>query len=171
MKKILLLLIFSVKIISVHAQDVDTIPPYQKDSLHIPQFTVLKLDSTYTSDKAIPANKPVVLVYFSPTCGHCQLTAQEFGERMKDMRNIFFVWVTYYYPLDEIKNFAKKFNLQQFNNIIVGKLPDYHIPSYYKIKYTPFMAIYNKQHHLVKTYPQGTEADTLINLLKDENSL
>lgn len=167
MKKILLILLLAAKINSMHAQDADTIPPYQKDSLHIPQFTVLKLDSTYANDRAIPANKPVVLIYFSPTCGHCQLTAQEFGDKMKDMKNIFFVWFAYYYPLNEIKDFATKFNLQQFNNTIIGKLPDYNIPSFYKIKYTPFMAVYNKEHHLIKTYPQGTEADTLINLLKE----
>ena len=44
---------------------------------------------------------------------------------------------------------------------------DYTIPSYYRVKFTPFMAVYNKEHHLIKTYQQGTEADTLINLLKE----
>ncbi len=79
MKKILLLIIIAVKINAVIAQDFDTIPPYQKDSLHIPTFTILKTDSLYTSDKAIPKDKPVVIVYFSPECGHCQITADEFG--------------------------------------------------------------------------------------------
>ena len=69
MKKFFLLLIIAVKINSVHAQDFDTIPPYQKDSLHIPEFTVLKIDSTYTSDKIIPKDKPVVIIYFSPNAG------------------------------------------------------------------------------------------------------
>jgi thiol-disulfide isomerase/thioredoxin len=166
MKKLFLLLAIALKISIAYAQDYDTIPPYQKDSLHIPAFTVLQTDSSFTNDKKIPRDKPVVIVYFSPECGHCQLTAQEFGEKMKAMRNIFFVWVSYY-PLPEIKEFAKKFNLQQFTNIIIGRDPNYTIPSYYRVKFTPFMAVYNKEHHLLQTYQQGTEADTLINLLKE----
>ena len=166
MKKFLLLLFVAVKLNAVHAQDYDTIPPYEKDSLHIPSFTVLQTDSVFTNDKKIPNNKPVVIIYFSPECGHCQITADEFSKRMKEMRDIFFVWVSYY-PLPEIKDFAKKFNLRQFNNIIIGRDPNYTIPSYFRVKFTPFMAVYNREHHLIQTYGQGTEADTLINLLKE----
>ena len=45
MKKLLLILLIAIKINSITAQDFDTIPPYQKDSMHIPAFTVLKTDS------------------------------------------------------------------------------------------------------------------------------
>jgi thiol-disulfide isomerase/thioredoxin len=168
MKKLLLLLIIAVKINSIHAQEVDTIPPYQKDSLHIPKFTVLKTDSTYANETVIPKDKPVVIIYFSPECGHCQLTADEFSKRMTDLKDIYFVWVSYY-PLPEIKEFNEKFNLQQLNNLTIGRDPNYTIPSYYRVKFTPFMAVYNKEHHLIKTYGQGTDVDTLLKLLKDEN--
>jgi hypothetical protein len=30
------------------------------------------------------------------------------------------------------------------------------------------MAVYNKEHHLIQTYEQGTEADKLIALLKQQ---
>lgn len=169
MKKILLFLLIALKINSVNAQDYDTIPPYQKDSSHLPAFTVLQTDSTFTNDKKIPADKPVVIIYFSPTCGHCQITAQEFGEKMREMKDIYFVWVTYNHPLAEIDEFAKKFNLRQFTNTMIGRLTDYSLPSYYRIKYTPYMAAYNKEHHLLQTWAQGTEADTLIALLKKSN--
>ena len=165
MKIILFLFIVSLKLYSVQAQEADTIPPYQKDSLHIPAFTVLKVDSTYTNDKAIPKDKPVVIIYFSPECGHCQITADEFSKKMKEMKDIYFVWVSYY-PLPEVKEFARKFNLQQFTNIIIARDENYAIPSYYRVKFTPFMALYNKEHHLVKTWDQGTDADTLIKLAK-----
>ena len=168
MKKIILLSIIVLTINSLQAQDFDTIPPYQKDSLHIPHFIVLKTDSSYANETIIPNDKPVVIVYFSPTCGHCQLTAQRFGEKMAEMKNIFFVWVTYNHDLAEINEFATKFNLRQFNNILIGKLTDYSLPSYYRIKFTPFMAVYDKEHHLIKTYDQGAEADELIDLLKEK---
>jgi len=162
-----LLFIIAIKLNTVTAQETDTIPPYQKDSTHIPSFTVLKTDSTYTNDKAIPKNKPVVIIYFSPTCGHCQITADEFSQKMKDMRDIYFVWVSYY-SLPEVKDFANKFHLQQFNNLVIGRDENYTIPSYYRVKFTPFMAIYNKEHHLVETFQQGTDADNLIKILKND---
>jgi len=166
MKKILLLILVAAQISLVHAQDYDTIPPYQKDSLHIPNFTVLKIDSAYANDRTIPKDKPVIIIYFSPECGHCQITADEFSKRMADMKDFYFVWVSYY-PLPEIREFAKKFNLQQFNNIIIGRDENYTIPSYFRVKFTPFMAVYDKEHHLIQTYGQGTDADTLIKLLNE----
>jgi len=166
MKKILLLLLVAAQISLVHAQDYDTIPPYQKDSLHIPNFTVLKIDSAYANDRTIPKDKPVIIIYFSPECGHCQITADEFSKRMADMKDFYFVWLSYY-PLPEIREFAKKFNLQQFNNIIIGRDENYTIPSYFRVKFTPFMAVYDKEHHLIQTYGQGTDADTLIKLLNE----
>ena len=86
---------------------------------------------------------------------------------MPDLKDIFFVWVSYH-PLPEIKDFAQKFRLQQFNNIIIGRDENYAIPLYYKIQFTPYIAVYNKEHHLLQTFPKGTEADTLINLLKEK---
>src|SRR5258706_7053070 len=96
MKKLIILFFVLLKISSLHAQESDTIPPYQKDSFHLPAFTVLKTDSVYTNDRIIPKDKPVIIVYFSPECGHCQLTAQEFSKKMKNMRQFYFVWVSYY---------------------------------------------------------------------------
>ena len=155
------------KLSAINAQEFDTIPPYQKDSSHIPQFTLLKIDSTYTNDRAIPKDKPVVIVYFSPTCGHCQITADEFSKKMRHMKKYFFVWVSYN-PLPEIKEFANNFRLQQFNNIIIGRDPNYFVPSYFRVKVTPFIAVYDKDHHLLQTYEKGTEPDTIIDLLKEQ---
>lgn len=165
MKKLLLIVLIAIKLNSTQAQTFDTIPPYQKDSLHIPAFTVLQTDSTYFNDKKIPKDKPVVIVYFSPECGHCQLTAQEFSDTMSAMKNIFFVWVSYY-PMPKIQEFAEKFHLQQFTNIVLARDENYAIPSYYRVKFTPFMAVYNKEHHLIQTYEQGAKPAQLLAVLK-----
>ncbi len=57
MKKLLFVIIIAIKINTATAQDFDTIPPYQKDSLHIPALTILTIDNLYTSDKVIPKDK------------------------------------------------------------------------------------------------------------------
>lgn len=167
MKYCIIFLIITLEFTAVKAQDFDTIPPYQKDSLHIPSFTILKTDSSYVNDQKIPKDKPLVIVYFSPTCGHCQFTADEFSKKMNEMKSFFFVWLSYS-PLDEIKDFEIAYRLNQYKNVVVGRDANYYIPSFYRVKSTPFMAVYSKEGHLLQTYEKGTDPDTIINLLKDQ---
>jgi thiol-disulfide isomerase/thioredoxin len=147
----------------LHAQAYDSIPPYEKDS-SIPAFSILQTDSTWFNKEALPNNEPVVIIYFSPECGHCQLTAHEFEQKMKKMRNVFFVWVSYH-PMADIKSFAEEYKLLDEKNIRVGRDPKYFVPSFYRVKYTPFMAVYGKNGRLIQTYEAGTDPDTIIKLL------
>jgi thiol-disulfide isomerase/thioredoxin len=146
-----------------HAQAYDSIPPYQKDSL-IPAFSILQTDSTWFNREALPGNEPVVIIYFSPECGHCQLTAHEFEAKMKKMKNVFFVWVSYH-PMGDIKSFAQQYKLLDEKNVRIGRDPKYYVPSFYRVKYTPFMAVYGKNGRLIQTYDTGTDPDTIIKLL------
>lgn len=147
----------------VHAQDYDTIPPYQKDSL-IPAFSILQTDSTWFNKEALPHNEPVVIIYFSPECGHCQLTAHEFEEKRNKFKNVFFVWVSYH-PMADIKSFAEEYKLLNAKNIRVGRDPKYYVPSFFRVKFTPYIAVYGKNGKLIKTYDSGTEPETIIKLL------
>src|SRR5689334_16303874 len=89
---------------AAHAQSAnenDTIPPYKKTN-KLPEFAILKSDSTWFTNKQLPENKPVIIIYFSPECGHCQLTAEEFVKDMDKLKNTELVWVSYHTP-EEIK--------------------------------------------------------------------
>jgi thiol-disulfide isomerase/thioredoxin len=158
----LFLLLFFASVI--HAQAYDTIPPYQKDSI-IPAFSILQTDSTWFNKEALPHDKPVVIVYFNPECGHCQLTAHEFEQKKNKLKDVFFVWVTYDTSFNEIISFAKEYKLLKANNIIVGRDPKYYVPSFFRVKFTPFMAVYDKNGRLLQTYDAGTDPDTIIKLL------
>ena len=84
----------------LHAQEYDSIPLYQKDST-IPDFSIMQTDSSWFVKEFLPPNKPVIIIYFSPDCGHCQLTAHDFEKKMNKMKDVFFVWVSYL-PMDII---------------------------------------------------------------------
>jgi thiol-disulfide isomerase/thioredoxin len=150
---------------TVYAQSYDSTPPYQKDSL-IPAFSILQTDSTWFNKEALPGNKPVVIIYFNPECGHCQLTAHEFDQKKNKLKNVFFIWVTYDTSFKEIKSFAAEYKLLDEKNIRIGRDPKYFVPSFYRVKFTPFMAVYGKNGKLVKTYETGTDPDTIVKLLK-----
>jgi len=164
MKHLFTFLLFGCIYSITHAQDNDATPPYQKDSL-IPAFSILQTDSTWFNKEALPRNKPVVIIYFNPECGHCQLTAHDFDKKKNKLKDVFFVWVTYDTSFNEIKSFAKDYNLVNEKNIKVGRDPKYYVPSFYRVKFTPFMAVYGKNGKLIQTYETGTDPDTIIKLL------
>lgn len=165
MKNFVVLLLFLFFTSFVHAQAFDTIPPYQKDST-IPTFSILQTDKkTWFNKEALPHDRPVVIIYFNPECGHCQLTAHEFEEKSDKLKDVFFVWVTYDTSFSQIKSFAEEYKMLDAKNVRVGRDPKYYVPSFYRVKFTPFMAVYNKEGRLVQAYESGTDPDTIIRLL------
>lgn len=167
MKK-LLAIIMVLFVVAAHAQssdNIDTVPPYKKTT-KIPEFAILKSDSTWFTNKEIPENKPTVIIYFSPDCGHCQMTAQEFVKDMDELKDVNLVWISYHTP-EQIKTFADTYKLSQFPNVVLGRDPNYKIPVFYKIQFTPFMAVYDKKGKFLNAYPQGTSPDAIASLIKN----
>ena len=150
-------------LIAGHAQGYDTTAPYKKDPT-IPAFSILQSDSTWFNKTALPKNEPVVIIYFSPDCGHCQLTAHEFVEKMDKFKDVFFVWISYL-SVDKIKTFADEYKLSQYANVRLGRDPKYYVPSFYKVRFTPFIAVYNKNGKFMQAYEGGTDPATILKLL------
>ena len=166
MKKVILFAFALTLSIAAFSQATDTTTYLSNKK--IPTISLIQGDSSWLTNKDIPKGKPVVIIYFSPECGHCQLTAQEIQNDFDKVKDAFFVWVSYY-PVPEIKDFAIKYKLAEYSNFKFGRDPKYAIPSFYKVKFTPFMAIYNKSGKLVQTFEQGTDPETLSKIIK-ENS-
>ena len=166
MKQLLFILLVSGISFCANAQK-EKKQPYQKDST-LPSFKMLLTDSTtwFNSDE-LPKDKPVVIVYFNPECGHCQLTAHEFMEKADAFKDAFFVWITYRATMDEIKRFGTDAKMMDAANIKLGKEMAYTIVPYFGVQYTPYVAVYNKTGKLVKTFDGGTDPDTVLNLLKE----
>jgi hypothetical protein len=64
--------------------------------------------------------------------------------------------------MNEIKQFYTQYGLDKFPNIKVGRDLKYFIPAYYKVAFTPFMAIYNSQGLFSKEFREGARAEELI---------
>lgn len=124
---------------------------YKKDP-HIPKFSLLLPDSTWFTSEQIPQKySHTVIIYFSPDCGHCQHEAKGLVQAMDSLKNCFFVFAAYK-PLEDIKAFTDYYGLSKFENIRTGRDPRYYIPSFYRVKYTPFIAVYDNKGLLQKIY-------------------
>ena len=162
MKKLVTLAIAALIATAGFAQASDT-TSYLSNK-NIPTVNLILGDSTLLTNASIPKGKPVVIIYFSPECGHCQLSAQEINNDIDKVKDAFFIWVSYY-PVPEIKEFADKYKLAKYDNFKFGRDPKYAIPAFYRVKFTPFMAVYNKEGKLMQTFDQGTTPEVLHGLI------
>jgi AhpC/TSA family len=164
MKKIFFLLIITIAAFSTKAQSpIDTIPAYQKNKA-IPEFRLLLTDSSWLSKKDLPQYDYTAIIYFSPECNHCQYEATEIVKKIDSLKNVLFIWASYR-DFEDIKKFNYKYKLNQYPNMKVGRDPKYLIPSFYQVKFTPFVALYNNQKEFVKAWEMGVEMPELIEFI------
>jgi hypothetical protein len=122
-------------------------------------------DSSIFTNSGLPKKIPAAIIYFSTECSHCQYEAEEIGKKMDSLSNAFFVWIDYHHSLKEINDFAIKYDLANHTNIKLGKEVDYKTVPYYKIQFTPYMAIYNKEGIFVKEFREGATVTELYNII------
>ena len=83
---------------------------------------------------------------------------------IKRFKDVFFVWVSYQ-PLEEIQTFAETYKMLKTKNMVIGRDPKYYVPSFFRVKYTPYIAAYDKNGKLLQTFEGGADADTLYRSL------
>jgi len=118
----------------------------------LPSFNLLLMDSaTKLNTDAIPAGKPIVLLYFSPECPFCQAETEEIVSRIQSLSDIRFYFFTPY-PFGQLRNYYSHYELEKYPNITVGRDYTASFGRYFKTQAVPYMAIYNKDKRLKQVY-------------------
>jgi thiol-disulfide isomerase/thioredoxin len=153
-----ILFIFSV--FTVQAQT-DSLP-YQRFP-DVPPFQLLGTDSStiITKDNLKPG-QPVLIMFFSPDCDHCQKQMELILKDIDSLKNVQIVLASFQ-PFEQIKEFSKKYNLADHQNIYIGRDTKYIMPPFYGIHKLPFLALYNSNGKLITTYQAGATGETLVN--------
>ncbi|MDB5153992.1 MAG: redoxin protein [Mucilaginibacter sp.] len=162
MKKLLLILSLIIVAGCTQAQNKQNIE-------NIPPFKILKSDSTYFTPANLKKNKPVMIIYFSPDCSHCQHLVYEMKPKMKQFGDTQIVMVTFteFTMLKMIKNFTRDFGLAKYPNITVGtEGHTYVVQQYYQVKTTPYIAIYDHKGKLVQAFDKVPSMEELIIAIK-----
>jgi thioredoxin-related protein len=159
MRKLFILLSLVITAGCTRAQDVSKIQ-------NIPAYRILDADSVYRTPANLKKNQPVMIVYFSPDCGHCQQMMYEMKEQMKSFSKIQVVMISMVdYKL--IKAFKRDFGIAAYPNFTVGtENGSYKVLQYYNVKTTPYVAIYNHKHKLLKAYPKAPVIKELVAMVK-----
>lgn len=159
MKKLLLFLGFIITVGCTQAQT----------NLAMPHYRILKADSTYSTWADLNPHKPVMLIYFSPDCPHCQHLTLEMKQKMSSLKNIQIVMITWSKDFDirAIKDFYRDYGLKKYPGIVVGTEGyTYTVQRYFHIETTPYIAIYNKKGTPVKEFRKPPEMKDLIAAVK-----
>jgi thioredoxin-related protein len=158
MKKRFLLSVLVLLVLFAEAQ-VDTSVPYKRFPT-VPPFSLLQADSSMlTKDKLKKA--PVLIMFFSPTCEHCQHQVKDMMKRIDEFKNIQWILATYQ-QFDEMVGFIKEYKLNKHSNIKVGRDSKYILPPFYQMQNLPYLALYDKKGDLITTYQGNVAVDTLL---------
>lgn len=169
MKKIMLSLLTILLVAQVSAQSLEIKPdpntPYLKNK-NLPAFTLNLIDGREVTNKTIPKYKYTCIIFFSPDCSHCENEAATMNKYKDKLKNVLFIWDSYR-DMIAIQAFADKFNLVSQPNVLIGRDPGYMIPTFFRPKMTPFVALY-KDNQLVKVYEKGVDIFDLIKIIESK---
>ncbi|MBB6110432.1 hypothetical protein SAMN05421821_106239 [Mucilaginibacter lappiensis] len=133
----------------------------------IPPYHILTTDSVYVTPANLKKNKPVMIIYFMPDCGHCQHLMYDLKPQLKNLKDIQIVMISAVLRLKAIQVFQRDFDLAQYHNITIGTEGyTYLVQKYYKIGQTPFIAIYDRDGKLSQTYPRVPTIPVLMAAIK-----
>lgn len=129
----------------------DSLPEYRKNP-GIPSFTINKApDSTSFSHEQLAADKKIILVVFSPDCGHCQVFVKHLLDSFKLFKNTQLVLAS---SLDysHIRKFYEDQKIGEHKEIIMGRDANYRLGSFYGVRQYPSAYVYNKKHIFLKKF-------------------
>ena len=134
----------------------------------IPQFKILTTDSVNITLADLKKDKPVMIIYFQPDCGHCQHMMNQMRPEMDKFKNVQVILVTFV-QLKAIRVFYKDYGLQKYPNFIVGTEGYSHpLLNIYNLKTTPYIALYDHKGKLYRTFekaPSMNELEKAVNKL------
>lgn len=133
-------------------------------SSDIPQFNLILMDSTAFDCSALKPNVNTFIIHFSPECEHCQKEITELLENYSKFKDTQFILASSF-SLFKIMDFIKTYNLKSYPNITVAYEPDRIFSKIYNIRFIPFVAIYDKQQHLIMSHQGESKVESWLQLI------
>lgn len=135
---------------------------------NLPEFPAFKLkDSkgeTFSTVSVLKKDKPVVLIYFSPTCHHCQTQTTDITSNIKLFKDAQFLFVTSYPPSD-YQPFLDEYAIEKFSNISFGYDYTYSLVKFLELESLPGVFVYDKNHQFKKAFDTNIRTKNLYSAI------
>lgn len=164
-KQFFILIVFTISALFAMAQK-DAPPNSLSKFEAIPAFTVYTVpDSIAFTNKDLLKNKPLIIMFFSPDCEHCQKETKELLAYKEELKNIQILMVS---PssYSMIKQFYQEYALSTMQNIKLGNDLNYALGSIYQLRTFPSMFIYDQSGKLAKAFVGNIGVPAILNAVK-----
>jgi thioredoxin-related protein len=149
---------------SIYAQMTDSAEmnaPYRKNP-GIPAFDLLKVDSsTHLTQADIKLKHKTIIMFFSPDCTHCQHQTEDIIAAIDSLKDIQIIMATYQ-PFEQMVEFNKKYSIEKYSNIKMGRDLKYFFPPFYKMKSLPHLALYNNKGMYITSFEGNQKVSTIL---------
>lgn len=121
-------------------------------SIKLPPFQMVQASGKVFKAENLPPGKPILLIYFSPDCEHCQKLMQSFFKQTARFKKASVAMITYL-PVEKVVAFAKDYRVAKYPNIYLGTEGNtLFVQRHYRINQIPFAALYTKSGDFVASY-------------------
>ena len=118
----------------------------------LPPFRMMQTTGNVFKAEDLPMGKPIVIIYFSPECDHCDRLMKELVKQKEEFKKASVAMITYL-PVEKVLAFEKTYFLKNYSNIYTGTEGNsFFLKNYYQLTEMPFAALYSKEGNLVKSY-------------------
>lgn len=127
---------------------------------NIPAFSVKDINGNSVTQEDIPQGNKV-LVYFNPECHYCQMEMEELSQINNQYKDINWIMFTDK-PLEEIKSFAQKYNLDKAENIRWCNDPKSEVYLKFAMTGIPYFLGYSSENKLVHRSTGATKIEKVL---------
>lgn len=132
----------------------------------LPPFKMTQANGKVFTAHELPVGKPVLIIYFSPDCDHCENMLKKFFKQPASFQKASVAFITYL-EVNKVSKFVKDYNIASYSNMFTGtEGSTFFVRNYYKIMDMPFVALYTKNGDLVTSYEREVSLKALAEKLK-----
>lgn len=148
-----------------YAQQDATASDYNKIQT-LPNFIIRKVpDCTAFTNEALRKNEPVVIIFFSPDCDHCQRETKELLAYKKELEGIQIVMASpAAYTM--VKDFYKDYNIASMPGITMGYDPEHRFSMRFPLRTYPGIFVYDARGQLAKAFVGNAGVPAILDALK-----
>ncbi len=126
-----------------------------------PAFSLLDLNSKPFLTTSVPQKgKSLAVVYFSPSCSHCQEFTSLLTAQMKDFEKVQFLFVSAY-PIPDIATFANQKGLLKMSNFKMAHDPEFKLGTFFELKELPSVFVYSSSGKLKRSFDSKVKIEAL----------
>lgn len=131
--------------------------------LKMAEFSFIDLDDKPFTQQDLRQEKPTAMLFFNPTCEHCQDEADSLTRRAADLRGVNIVWVAVA-GKSEMKTFDSTYHLT-FNEMKIVRDTAKKAGKLFGVKDVPSILLFDAQRNLVAKYAGTLNASKILSEL------